>query len=103
MVVVSDYVVLRMQMRGDMPTVTKNRIRDLWSVSEVLVHRETEGVEQRHSERANVVFIAKDGVIKTVLKEEYSMLFEDYSVCEWCGKSKTKRESCRKCCGWMLE
>jgi hypothetical protein len=100
MVVVSDYVVLRMQMRGNMPTVNKRGIRDIWIDSEVTSVNEETGVEKRYNDDANVMFIAEGNVIKTVLSTEYLDVVSNDSLCEWCSKPIHRDETCRKCCDW---
>lgn len=100
MVVVSDYVVLRMQMRGNMPTVNKRVIRNIWGNSEVVSTNEETGIEKRYNGNNDVLFISEDGVIKTVLSTDYLNIVGDDSLCEWCGKPIHRDETCRKCWDW---
>jgi len=86
-----------------MPTVTKNRVRNMWVDSERIESNGSPDVEKRYNRRIGVLFIAEDDVIRTVLNTSYLNVYSSGERCDWCGKSLSNRESCRKCNGWKFD
>jgi len=103
MVVVSDYVVLRMQMRGNMPTVNKRIVKNIWGNSEVVSSNDETDVEERYNDENGLLLICEGGVVKTVLSTDYLEVVSDERVCEWCGKAVRRDEPCLKCCDWKQQ
>jgi len=90
-------------MRGDLPTVTREQIENMWASADKVPVVTGNNVEKRYNEEYGVLMVTKGNTITTVMIGDYLEFGDDRDPCEWCGKSKTGRESCRKCCGFKLE
>ena len=103
MVSVSDYLVLRLQMRSEVPTFNKTEALQAWREAEQIRRDESAQTEHRYYEDESILLISRNGHLKTVLRREYAGRLYNHDMCEWCGKDKNRMDSCKKCNGFMLE